>query len=137
MVKLAFDGILSFSTEPLRLVSLAGIASASLALLGICYALCVRLFTSLWVSGWTSLFIGMLFLGGLQLPSLGIVGEYIGRVYTEAKGRPLFLVQEVLPYQFLHAAISEAQPPMRRPQPANILRALLGVAVTRRKLVWV
>jgi dolichol-phosphate mannosyltransferase len=107
MVRLAFDGILSFSTVPLRLVSLMGIASASLALLGICYALCVRLFTSFWVSGWTSLFIGMLFLGGLQMLSLGIVGEYIGRIYTEAKGRPLFLVQEVLPSQFAHVATSE------------------------------
>jgi glycosyltransferase involved in cell wall biosynthesis len=96
MLKLALDGVLSFSTVPLRIVSVLGIASATVALFGIFYALCLRLFTQIWVPGWTLLFIGMLFLGGMQMLSLGVVGEYVGRIYTEAKGRPLFLVQEVL-----------------------------------------
>jgi glycosyltransferase involved in cell wall biosynthesis len=99
MVRLALDGVLSFSTVPLRLVSFLGVLSASVALLGIIYALCLRLFTQIWVPGWTLLFIGMLFLGGMQMLSLGVVGEYVGRIYTEAKGRPLFLVQEVLSSQ--------------------------------------
>jgi hypothetical protein len=108
MVKLALDGVLSFSTVPLRLVSVLGVLSASVALLGIIYALCLRLFTQIWVPGWTLLFIGMLFLGGMQMLSLGVVGEYVGRIYTEAKGRPLFLVQEVLSSQGERATASRA-----------------------------
>ena len=96
MVKLALDGILSFSTLPLHLVSLLGLFSAGLAVAGMVWAFVVRIFTQEWVPGWTSIFIGMLFLGGIQLISLGVLGEYIGRIYTEAKRRPLFVVQEVL-----------------------------------------
>jgi glycosyltransferase involved in cell wall biosynthesis len=96
MLRLALDGILSFSVVPLRLVSIMGIATAGMSVLGISYALVLRLFTRIWVPGWTLLFIGMLFIGGMQMLSLGVVGEYIGRIYTEAKQRPLYLVREVL-----------------------------------------
>jgi len=96
MVTLALDGILSFSIVPLRLVSYAGLAASVLAVLGILYALVLRLFTRVWVPGWTLLFIGILFMGGIQMLSIGVVGEYVGRIYSEAKQRPLFLVQEVL-----------------------------------------
>ena len=96
MVKLALDGIASFSTFPLRVLALIGVASAVLALLGIVYALVVRLFTHSWVAGWTISFIGLLFLGGLQMISIGIVGEYVGRIYTEAKHRPLYIARSVL-----------------------------------------
>lgn len=96
MMKLALDGILSFSTVPLRVLALIGVASAGLALLGIIYALVVRLFTHAWVAGWTISFIGLLFLGGLQMISIGIVGEYVGRIYTEAKHRPLYIARSVL-----------------------------------------
>jgi dolichol-phosphate mannosyltransferase len=96
MVRLALDGILSFSVVPLRMVSILGIFTAGIATIGILYALILRLFTRIWVPGWTLLFIGMMFIGGLQMLSLGIVGEYIGRIYTEAKQRPLYLVREVL-----------------------------------------
>lgn len=96
MVKLALDGIASFSTFPLRVLALIGVASAVLALLGIIYALVVRLFTHSWVAGWTISFIGLLFLGGLQMISIGIVGEYVGRIYTEAKHRPLYIARSVL-----------------------------------------
>ncbi|HEX3683050.1 MAG TPA: glycosyltransferase family 2 protein [Bryobacteraceae bacterium] len=96
MVKLALDGILSFSTVPLRVLALIGVASAALALIGIVYALVVRLFTHSWVAGWTISFIGLLFLGGLQMISIGIVGEYVGRIYTEAKHRPLYVARSVL-----------------------------------------
>lgn len=73
-----------------------GVLTAGFSVIGILYALVLRLFTRMWVPGWTLLFIGMLFIGGLQMVSLGIVGEYIGRIYTEAKQRPLYLVREVL-----------------------------------------
>jgi dolichol-phosphate mannosyltransferase len=106
MVRLALDGILSFSVVPLRLVSIMGVATAGISVLGISYALVLRIFTQIWVPGWTLLFIGMLFIGGLQMLSLGIVGEYIGRIYTEAKQRPLYLVREVLS--------SAAQQPLAR-----------------------
>ncbi|HJT68743.1 MAG TPA: glycosyltransferase family 2 protein [Terriglobales bacterium] len=96
MIALALDGILSFSVVPLRIVSALGIATAGVSVIGIFYALTLRLFTRIWVPGWTLLFIGMLFIGGLQMLSLGVVGEYIGRIYTEAKQRPLYLVREVL-----------------------------------------
>jgi dolichol-phosphate mannosyltransferase len=96
MLGLAVDGVLSFTVVPLRFVSAMGLCTALLALVGILYALVLRLFTHIWVPGWTMLFIAMLFLGGIQMLSLGIVGEYIGRIYTEVKRRPLFLVREVL-----------------------------------------
>jgi glycosyltransferase involved in cell wall biosynthesis len=96
MVRLAVDGILSFSVVPLRLVSVMGLATAAVSIVGICYALILRLFTRIWVPGWTLLFIGMLFLGGIQMLSVGIVGEYIGRIYTEVKQRPLYLVRKML-----------------------------------------
>jgi polyisoprenyl-phosphate glycosyltransferase len=96
MLNLAVDGISSFSTVPLRLLAYIGVLSAACSILGIFYALVLRLFTHIWVPGWTLLFIGMLLIGGLQMISLGIVGEYVGRIYTEAKHRPLYLTRSVL-----------------------------------------
>ncbi|MFL5532450.1 MAG: hypothetical protein ACJ8BC_10815, partial [Gemmatimonadales bacterium] len=90
------DGIVSFSVKPLRLSTLMGFVFAGLALLAILYALGMRLFTQRWVTGWTALMIAILFLGGAQLISLGIIGEYVGRLYGEAKHRPLYLVRETL-----------------------------------------
>lgn len=96
MLSLALDGIASFSTVPLRLVTLMGFISASLSVIGIVYATLIRLLTQNWVAGWTISFIGLLFLGGLQMISIGIVGEYVGRIYTEVKQRPLYLTRSVL-----------------------------------------
>jgi dolichol-phosphate mannosyltransferase len=94
MIALALDGIFSFSTVPLRLVTLTGLALATLSAIGVAYALGLRLLTSNWVPGWTMIFIALLLIGGVQLVFLGVVGEYIGRIYTEAKDRPLYLVLE-------------------------------------------
>lgn len=96
MTRFATDGILSFSRLPLRLATWIGLSASGLALVGIFYALIVRLFTDAWVPGWTFLFIAVAFLGGVQLLSLGIIGEYIGRIYGETKQRPLYLVAERL-----------------------------------------
>jgi len=96
MVNLAFDGIFSFSTVPLRMLTYLGLLAALLAFIGVVWALFVRLFTHHWVQGWATLFIGMLFLSGLQMISLGIMGEYLGRVYTEVKQRPLYVVASTL-----------------------------------------
>lgn len=96
MLNLALDGIASFSVVPLRLVTLTGVLTALLSIFGIFYSLFVRLFTNTTVKGWTMLFIGQLFLGGIQMLSIGLLGEYIGRIYTESKQRPLFLARQVL-----------------------------------------
>jgi dolichol-phosphate mannosyltransferase len=94
MVQFATNGILSFSQAPLRVAAYMGFGASILALAGIIYALILRLFTDVWVTGWTLLFIAMLFLGGVQLLFLGVIGEYVGRIYGEVKHRPLYLVKE-------------------------------------------
>lgn len=94
MLRFATDGILSFSTKPLQMSVGLGMLSAALALSGILYALGLRLFTNMWVEGWTALMIAVLFIGGVQLISVGILGEYVGRIYSEVKKRPLYIVQE-------------------------------------------
>ncbi|SNS23737.1 dolichol-phosphate mannosyltransferase [Noviherbaspirillum humi] len=99
MIRFATDGILSFSTKPLQLAVGLGMAAASLALAGIVYALFLRIFTSIWVEGWTALMIAVLFLGGVQLICVGILGEYIGRIYNEVKNRPLYVVDEYLGFE--------------------------------------
>jgi dolichol-phosphate mannosyltransferase len=99
MVRFAADGLLSFSMTPLRLAIWMGFATAGLALIGIVYAFFIRLLTDSWVQGWAMLFIAMLFLGGVQLVFLGILGEYIGRIFGEVKQRPLYLVQKRLGFE--------------------------------------
>ena len=94
MLRFAFDGLTSFSVTPLRLSMWLGFSASGVALLGIVYALVVRLFTDSWVTGWAALFIAVLFIGGAQLISVGIIGEYIGRIYGEVKRRPLYFVEE-------------------------------------------
>lgn len=89
----AMDGLLSFSLVPLRLATWIGFLAAGLAVIGIGYAFAVRLFTDAWVSGWAGVFITILFLGGTQLVVVGILGEYVGRIYGEVKRRPLYFVE--------------------------------------------
>ena len=96
MLRFATDGVLSFSLAPLRLAVWIGFTAIAAALAGIVYALVIRLYTNDWVRGWASIFTAILFLGGVQLITLGIVGEYIGRIYAEVKRRPLYLVSERL-----------------------------------------
>ena len=103
MVRFATDGILSFSLVPLRLAIGLGFAASAISVLGILYALVLRIFTQIWVTGWTLGFIAMLFLGGVQMILLGIVGEYLGRVYGETKRRPLYLTKERLGFPRAHA----------------------------------
>ena len=96
MLHLALDGIFSFSTMPLRMLTYAGFGAAVLSFVGIVWALTVRILTRHWVAGWATLFVGMLFLSGLQMISLGVIGEYLGRVYTEVKQRPLVVIANIL-----------------------------------------
>ncbi len=95
-LKLATDAMVSFSSRPLKLATWLGFSASGIALAGIVYALVMRLLTDIWVTGWTALFIAVLFMGGVQLISMGIIGEYIGRIYAETKRRPLYLIQKKL-----------------------------------------
>jgi dolichol-phosphate mannosyltransferase len=96
MLGFAADALTSFSTMPLRLVSALGFVVVLLCGAYLVYTLYVRLFTDDAVEGWTSVIVVVLLLGGVQLLSLGIVGQYIARIFEEAKGRPLYLVDEVV-----------------------------------------
>lgn len=94
LFSLAIDGITSFSTLPLRISTIAGFFISMLALI---YMLVVFFRALIWgnpVEGYPSLLVIILFLGGIQLLSLGIIGEYIGRIYNETKNRPDYLVDE-------------------------------------------
>lgn len=95
MMKLAFDGITSFSVRPIRLLSALGVATLLVAVVMAIYTL-VRHFTGNTVSGWASLMISIWFLGGLNLLALGVVGEYIGKIYGEVKARPRYIVEQTL-----------------------------------------
>jgi len=90
---LAIDGITSFSTTPLRLITLLGFFSFLIAVLMSIYSIYSYFYLNM-VHGWASLFISLYFLGGIQLLSIGIIGEYIGKIYKETKARPKFIVEE-------------------------------------------
>lgn len=94
MLRFATDGVLAFSVAPLRAAMWLGFLTIGLAIVGIVYALVMRIFTSMWVEGYTLMFVSILFLGGVQLLCLGVIGEYIGRIFTESKARPLYLTVE-------------------------------------------
>jgi dolichol-phosphate mannosyltransferase len=95
MVRLAADGITSFSAAPLRWITRLGLLTTGLALVGIVYALVQKIFwPETTVDGWTWLAVAVLFMGGVQMLSLGVIGSYIGRIYAEVQDRPLYLLRE-------------------------------------------
>jgi dolichol-phosphate mannosyltransferase len=96
MIHFASDGIISFSLVPLKLAIWTGFLAIWIAVAGIIVAIVDRLMDKNLIRGWASLFVAVLFMGGVQLISLGILGEYLGRIYTEVKRRPLYVVQERL-----------------------------------------
>jgi len=129
MLRFAADGIMSFSTAPLRLAIYVGMLAAMLAMVGVAYALAMRLATRNWVEGWTLLFIAVLFIGGVQLMFMGVVGEYIGRIYGEVKRRPLYVVKEQIGFEpagvLRYAAVGSIRTPevigrAARPVPQSV-----------------
>ena len=94
MLKLALNAITGFSYFPLQVATYFGFVSAGISILAIPIVVALRLAGSHFFEGQTTTLISVLFLGGVQLISLGILGEYIGRLYDEAKGRPLYIVRE-------------------------------------------
>lgn len=95
MLALAFNGISSFSIKPISLILGVGIFIISFSILAAIYAL-ISYFTGHVVPGWTSLILSIWFLGGVQLLAIGLVGQYIGKIYIEVKGRPRYNIEKVL-----------------------------------------
>ena len=98
MLKFAIDGITAFSDIPLRFASWLGFAASTVAFLYALAIIVARLFhfhTPEYTRGWASTVVIVLFLGGVQLIGIGILGEYIGRIYDEVKGRPLYLIADI------------------------------------------
>lgn len=97
MIKFAIDGILGFSSMPLTLISKIGYFVALLSIVGILYALAMKIWApSVAVEGWTFIVISILFIGGVQMIMLGVLGSYIGRSYTESQNRPLYIISSVI-----------------------------------------
>ena len=94
MVRLALDAITSFSIRPLRIASLLGLAFAGMGALGAVGAV-VSWLVGETIPGWTSVMVVILTIGGIQLTVLGIIGEYLGRLYVESKRRPLYLIEDI------------------------------------------
>ena len=94
MLRFALDGVTSFSTVPIRLVSLLGLGLVFLSGLYLVWVLYLKLFTDRTVQGWSTVVVLVLVFGGVQLLSLGVVGQYVGRIFEEVKRRPLYIVEE-------------------------------------------
>ena len=93
MLALAFDGITSLSIKPIRLITTFGFFVAVLSLIGILWSVIVAL-TGSGVAGWASMVSILCFLGGVQLLSIGVIGEYVGKIYLETKQRPRYIIAE-------------------------------------------
>lgn len=95
MISLAIDGITSFSVRPLRLITISGFVIAAASFLFIAYAL-VAWFAGRTLPGWASTTLPIYFLGGAHLIALGVIGEYIGKIYTETKARPRYIIDQTM-----------------------------------------
>ena len=98
MIKFATDGIISFSSKPLKVMSSLGILTLAVSFLILLYSIVSKLYgkTS---CGWTSIMCVLVFFSGVQLVSLGIIGEYIARIYDESKDRPLYLINQMINFE--------------------------------------
>jgi dolichol-phosphate mannosyltransferase len=94
LVQLALDGIFSFSNVPLRLAVYFGLIAAAASFAGGFYVIYAKLFTNQAILGWASTILSILFVGGMILVTLGVIGEYISRIYEEVKKRPLYVIRD-------------------------------------------
>jgi hypothetical protein len=95
MLALAFEGISSFSTKPIDMIMYLGFGIVMISIVMAVYAF-VSYFTGNVEAGWTSLMLSIWFIGGVQLLSVGLIGKYIGKIYTEVKHRPRYNIESVL-----------------------------------------
>jgi dolichol-phosphate mannosyltransferase len=112
MLRFAIDAVIAFSYRPLRLATSLGLLTSMGGFLYLLYVLYLRLFTDETVQGWTSLIALNLIFNGIVLAILGIMGEYIGRIYDETKARPFYVVREKLGFRIAesrHEDVAEAQ----------------------------
>lgn len=96
MLKFSMDAATSFSFLPLRVISCIGVLISFLSFFGIVGIIFVKLFTNYTITGWSSMMIAVLFMGGIQLISIGIIGEYLARIGDDVKARPLYVITEIL-----------------------------------------
>jgi glycosyltransferase involved in cell wall biosynthesis len=96
MLSFAFDAVTSFSVVPLRLITLIGFIVFALSSMMVAWTLWIRLFTNQAVPGWTSTTLPIYFLGGLQILCVGIIGEYLGKLYQEVKARPRYIIEKLI-----------------------------------------
>jgi polyisoprenyl-phosphate glycosyltransferase len=94
MMRLAMDGITGFSDKPLQTVTKLGFSFSLIAFVIILYALYAHLFLNRTITGWTSLIVSSMFIGGVQLISIGVIGEYISRINKNVQNRPLYIVEQ-------------------------------------------
>ncbi|KIU04949.1 hypothetical protein BCD72_003828 [Clostridium butyricum] len=95
MLAFALDGITSLSIKPIRIIASLGFFIVFFSLIALGYTIIVKFFGET-VHGWTSLALSIWFIGGIQLLSLGVIGEYIGKIYNETKQRPRFIISDIL-----------------------------------------
>jgi len=113
MVKFAFDGIISFSSTPLKLALRFGFILSALSIAYGLTVLVIKLSGALEVPGWTSIIFAVTFLGGVQLLTIGVMGEYVSRIHDEVRGRPLYLVQETLGFEGTSSPTDDGRPAER------------------------
>jgi polyisoprenyl-phosphate glycosyltransferase len=106
----AVDGIISFSVKPLRVAVFLGLLMSALSAVGVLYAVVLRLFTPYWAPGWTLLFSSLLLISGMQFICIGILGEYVGRIFTEVQNRPLYIIDYTLGLESRTEHGASAQP---------------------------
>lgn len=94
MLRFAFDGITAFSDVPLRMVTWAGFGVSGIAFIIMCYALISRFWIKDYAPGWTSMLLSVMFIGGIQLVGIGIIGEYISRMNKNIQNRPLYIIRD-------------------------------------------
>jgi len=96
MLSLAWKGVTAFSIAPLRTITVLGLLAGCLALVLIAWVLSVKMFSGSAVPGWASILVPILFIGSVQLLCLGVIGEYLGKIYEEVKRRPRYHLREVV-----------------------------------------
>lgn len=95
MLSFAIDGITSFSIKPIRMITALGFLIFAFSLIMLIYSIVIKI-TGHADSGWASLICSIWMIGGIQLLSLGIIGEYIGKIYNETKARPRYIIEEFI-----------------------------------------